>query len=237
MFTQFCKRNFLTLFHFSQCLLSCKQTFCQRSFCSQNHVGVQNSSSKRNIFKLPAIQGVDVNEPQNVIISPIQAPTHNPGESNAFRLPNLHQMNLAIINEIPIGDDPDTVSKRQNNTMRCELRKPRPKPSSLVWIRKRKMKKHQRRKHRKKIRYFLKQTQLLREIKKEKLFRAELLSQIREAEEFDAEAYVKNMLKTIDSVPKPLTPDEIVWKLKELVIKNRSDYSFVLPKPPKDEED
>jgi len=104
------------------------------------------------------------------------------------------------------------------------------KNTHLTIIRKRKMKRHQLRKFRKKFLCDIKRKRLKREIQKEKNFRAELLAQIKEAEEFDPEVYVKNMLKTIDNMPKPETWAQKEEKILELIRKNKSETNFVKPK-------
>lgn len=100
----------------------------------------------------------------------------------------------------------------------------------LIWVRHRKMKKHQRIKWRKKYLSKIKRILLERNIAKEKQFRAELLAQIKEAEEFDPRVYVENILNTIDNVPKPKTRKEIVEGYKDLIRKNRSQTNVILPK-------
>jgi hypothetical protein len=76
----------------------------------------------------------------------------------------------------------------------------------------------------------LKKIRTRRQIKKEKLFRAELLSQIREAENFDAEAYVKNVLSTIDRCPKRETFWERRQRYYELMRIHRSNTKTITPK-------
>ena len=92
------------------------------------------------------------------------------------------------------------------------------------------MKKHKLQKWRKKFKVLLEKLRLRKNIKKEKAFRAELLAQIKEAEEFDPEAYVKNILNTIDNMPKKETEEEIVEKRRDLIRKNRSDTIYTAPK-------
>ena len=100
----------------------------------------------------------------------------------------------------------------------------------LTWVRHRKMKKHQRRKWRKKNIAKIKRRILERNIIKEKLFRAELLSQVREAENFDPKAYVENILRIIDNVPKPETPQQKYERYIELIRKNRTQTNLLKPK-------
>ena len=100
----------------------------------------------------------------------------------------------------------------------------------LTIIRRHKMNKHKRKKWRKKMLAFLKRKYLKRNIKTEKLFRAELLAQIKDAEEFDAEKYVRNILETIDNVPKPETRIQKIERIRELMRKNRRETNFMSPK-------
>lgn len=100
----------------------------------------------------------------------------------------------------------------------------------LTWVRHRKMKKHQRNKWRKKNLAMIKRRRLERNIIQEKNFRAELLNQIKEAESFDPEAYVKNILFTIDNVAKPETPQQRYQRYMDLIRKNRSNTHLTMPK-------
>lgn len=102
--------------------------------------------------------------------------------------------------------------------------------SHLLWVRHRAMKKHQRIKWRKKNLAMIKRRLLERNIKKEKQFRAELLAQIREAENFDPKMYVENILKTIDNVPKRETPQEKLERYRDLIRKNRTQTNLISPK-------
>lgn len=100
----------------------------------------------------------------------------------------------------------------------------------LLWVRHRKMKKHQRLKWRKKNLAMIKRRLLERNIAKEKHFRAELLAQVREAENFNAEEYVAKILRTIDNVPKAETPQEKYQRYRDLIRKNRTQTNLVMPK-------
>ena len=100
----------------------------------------------------------------------------------------------------------------------------------LTVIRRHKMNKHKRLKWRKKMLAFIKKKFLKRNIKTEKVFRAELLAQIKEAEEFDAEKYVRNILETIDNTPKPETPQQKIERIRDLIRKNRRETNLIAPK-------
>ncbi|XP_015602623.1 uncharacterized protein LOC107271304 [Cephus cinctus] len=74
----------------------------------------------------------------------------------------------------------------------------------LIVIRRKKMKKHQLRKLRKRMRFEWAKVRQRRELKKEKAFQAELLAQIDVAEKFDAKAYVASRIHelTKERLPK-----------------------------------
>jgi hypothetical protein len=101
---------------------------------------------------------------------------------------------------------------------------------SIMRIRREKMNKHKLRKFRKRMLAFIKKQRLRREIKKEKVFRAELLAQIKEAEEFDAEKYVKNVLDTIRDCPRPETREEIRDRIYTLKLRHRRNVEQLPPK-------
>ena len=81
---------------------------------------------------------------------------------------------------------------------------------NMLRIRKIKMNKHKRRKRRRKYAAKIRMIELKREVAKEKLFRAELLEDIKKAEEFKAEDYVRNVLATIANKPR----QETLWERK-----------------------
>ncbi|XP_052871071.1 uncharacterized protein LOC128276654, partial [Anopheles cruzii] len=65
----------------------------------------------------------------------------------------------------------------------------------LIVIRRRKMRKHKLKKLRKRMKFEWLKVRQRRELRKEKLFQAELINQIKEAEKFSAEAYVTEKLR------------------------------------------
>ncbi|GLH06896.1 uncharacterized protein GBIM_12474 [Gryllus bimaculatus] len=68
----------------------------------------------------------------------------------------------------------------------------------LIVIRRRKMKKHKLRKLRKKMKFEWAKVRQRRELRKEKLFQAKLVAQMKEADEFDAAEYVSEKLRKIE---------------------------------------
>ncbi|KAL6261937.1 hypothetical protein P5V15_007020 [Pogonomyrmex californicus] len=75
----------------------------------------------------------------------------------------------------------------------------------MIRIRHKKIKKHKRRKLRKKMKFIWEKTRFKRNQKKEKLFQAELVSKIKEAEAFDAKEYVKERLNILNKERLPRT--------------------------------
>lgn len=100
------------------------------------------------------------------------------------------------------------------------LRIYRPVKRNWKRMKRHKMNKHKRKKFRKKYAALIKRVKMRREVKKEKLFRAELLAQIKEAEQFDAGTYVKKMLETIDKKPQ----QESLWERQERFLRLKRMY-------------
>ncbi|KRF99392.1 uncharacterized protein Dwil_GK11887, isoform B [Drosophila willistoni] len=73
----------------------------------------------------------------------------------------------------------------------------------LIVIRRRKMKKHKLKKLRRKMKFEWAKVRQRREMRKEKAFQAQLMSQIKKAESFSAEQYVADVLKQANEKPLP----------------------------------
>lgn len=73
----------------------------------------------------------------------------------------------------------------------------------MIEIRRLKMKKHKRKKLLKKMKFVYAKRKLRRRLRKEKLFQAELLAKIKEAEQFSAEQYVADKLARLKVPPQP----------------------------------
>ncbi|XP_055914766.1 uncharacterized protein LOC129947989 [Eupeodes corollae] len=73
----------------------------------------------------------------------------------------------------------------------------------LIVIRRRKMKKHKLKKLRKKMNFEWAKVRQRREMRKEKAFQAGLISQIKTAERFSADQYVKSKLQEANETPIP----------------------------------
>jgi len=77
------------------------------------------------------------------------------------------------------------------------------KAEKLIVIRKRKMKKHKLKKLRRKMKFEWAKVRQRREMRKEKAFQAKLISQIKDAEMFNAEQYVSEKLRKAEEEPLP----------------------------------
>lgn len=91
----------------------------------------------------------------------------------------------------------------------------------MIVIRRRKMKKHQRKKLRKKMQFYWRKIKQRRELLKEKAFQAEQIALIKQAESFDPVKYVNEKLQELDKeyVPKTyrgeVLPPEMIKKFIE----------------------
>lgn len=92
------------------------------------------------------------------------------------------------------------------------------------------MKKHKRTKWRRKFKTLLTKIRLKRNIAKEKAFRVELLTMIRQAENFDPREYAMKKIAEINQVQRPPSRDERLEELKELIRKHRYQTNYVKPK-------
>lgn len=100
----------------------------------------------------------------------------------------------------------------------------------MLIIRRKKMKKHQRKKFRKKFKFLLAKKRLKREIAKEKTFRVELLTVIRDAESFDPREYAMRKITEMNNVVKELSKEEKLEQLKQLIRENRYQVDYIKPK-------
>lgn len=100
----------------------------------------------------------------------------------------------------------------------------------LINIRRQKMKKHKKIKWRKKFKCLLAKQRLKREIAKEKIFRVELLTAIRDAENFDPREYAMKKLSEIYNKPREMSREESLEHLKQLIRENRYQVTYIKPK-------
>lgn len=75
----------------------------------------------------------------------------------------------------------------------------------LIVIRRKKIKKHKRRKLRKKMQFIWAKLRHKRNVKKEKVFQAELVNKIKQAQAFDAKVYIKERLNVLNKEKIPRT--------------------------------
>ena len=126
------------------------------------------------------------------------------------------------------------ASSNSSGPMLCRLLRTNffkpPRTWNMLRVKHHQMKLHQRKKWRRKYRVLIAKMELRKSVKKEKLFRAELLAQIKGAEQFDAEKYVNNMLETIDKMPREETIPERANRLRDLKLKYRTQTVLVPPK-------
>uniref|UniRef100_A0A2M4ASZ9 Ribosomal protein mS38 C-terminal domain-containing protein n=1 Tax=Anopheles triannulatus TaxID=58253 RepID=A0A2M4ASZ9_9DIPT len=140
---------------------------------------------------LPLKEIIDIPLVSRIIENPVSRPTTGSGTvigDNLSIIPTL---------DLPTGTVPQGDNGKQ--------------AARLIVIRRRKMRKHKLKKLRKRMKFEWLKVRQRRELKKEKLFQAELLAQIKEAEKFSAEAYVADKLRRSTEVPIPR-----FWKGKRL---------------------
>uniref|UniRef100_A0A4Y0BRV2 Small ribosomal subunit protein mS38 n=1 Tax=Anopheles funestus TaxID=62324 RepID=A0A4Y0BRV2_ANOFN len=146
------------------------------------------NSIRRNPL-IPLKEIIDIPLVSRIIETPVQRPgLQGPIGDNLAVVPSL---------ELPT----DTTVKDEHGKQAARL----------IVIRRRKMRKHKLRKLRKRMKFEWLKLRQRRELKKEKLFQAELIGQIKEAEKFSAEAYVASKLRQATEVPLPR-----FWKGKRL---------------------
>ncbi|XP_058055163.1 uncharacterized protein LOC131206577 [Anopheles bellator] len=119
----------------------------------------------------------------------------------------------------PIGDNLNTVPTLDLPTGIVQQDDRGKQAARLIVIRRRKMRKHKLKKLRKRMKFEWLKVRQRRELRKEKLFQAELINQIKEAEKFSAEAYVAEKLRLAKTTPLPR-----FWKgrrLPEFLIKQK----------------
>lgn len=136
----------------------------------------------------------------NFVPPSIQPPTPNrriedPGNDERK---NIDIPVTAIVNEImekisDIKDDMDLPPLEGQDE--CK------EAAVMIEIRRLKMKKHKRKKLLKKMKFVFAKRKLRRKLRKEKVFQAELLAKIKEAESFSAEQYVADKLARLKVTP------------------------------------
>lgn len=175
------------------------------SNCNQNSVYLNNISSKsRHHVKQSAdiayrFAAININN-GNFVPPSIRPPTQNrriedPGNDERK---NIDTPVTAIVNEImeKIGD-----IKGDMDLPPLEGQDECKEAAVMIEIRRLKMKKHKRKKLLKKMKFVFAKRQLRRRLRKEKVFQAELLAKIKDAEQFSAEQYVADKLARLKVEP------------------------------------
>lgn len=190
----------------------------QKSYSSRiepTSLGSQNSIHLNNIFsesryhaeqsadtvKLHAYRFAAININNGNFVPPsIQPPTPNrriedPGNDERK---NIDTPVSAIVNEImeKINDN-----KGDMDLPPLEGQDECKEAAVMIEIRRLKMKKHKRKKLLKKMKFVFAKRKLRRRLRKEKVFQAELLAKIKEAETFSAEQYVADKLARLKVAP------------------------------------
>ncbi|KAK9505566.1 hypothetical protein O3M35_009586 [Rhynocoris fuscipes] len=166
------------------------------SQCSQVKVYSIPTSSNGLILKLNSTTDYTPNfKPVKPLI------LDNPSIKNTFIkeipfIPNLSYTENTIFNKI-IEEEPTQIIEKQ--------------AARLIVIRRRKMKRHKLKKLRRKMKFEWAKVRQRRELKKEKLFQAELMGKIKETERFDPALYAAEKIKKANEVLLPK-----LWRGKRL---------------------
>lgn len=159
---------------------------------SNNH-GIPDSTKFDGIKFVPGTLNIDfgIRTNGNLIRNIIEMPVTKipPLEEPVKRLPILHDLPIL---EKSI-DLPTSGKIFEKQAVR------------LIVIRRKKMKKHKRKKLRKKMKFVWEKLRHKRNVKREKLFQAELIDKIKQAQAFDAKKYVKEKLNILNKEIIPRT--------------------------------
>ena len=164
-----------------------------------------------------SIKRIEVRTPSNIV--------------KDLLMPSINHLNqTAIIEKIlpTTKANNDVDNFKHCGHFRFGFQKPRFN-MHMIRIKRRKLKKHFLRKWRKKFLSVILNKAKVREIRKEKNFRAELLAQIRKAENFNAENYVDGMMRTIDRAPKDEEKSKSLANLFDLIRKHKFETTQVKP--------
>lgn len=157
----------------------------------------------------------------------VQTPTGN--QVKNVIMPAINHFNQTkIIEKILPTTKPNENQIKYCSYFRFGYHKP-PFARHLIRIKRRKMKKHHLRKWRKKYLSVILNKAKTREIRKEKTFRTELLTEIKKAENFSAEKYVDGVIRTIEKAPKENTESSLN-ELFDLIRKHKFETTIVRPK-------
>lgn len=114
-------------------------------------------------------------------------------------IPSMEEplINQPIKQDLPLIDTSFQLPPTENTLEKLAIR--------MIVIRRKKMKKHKRKKLRKKMKFKWAKIRTNRNIMKEKLFQAELVAQIKQAQNFDPRKYVEERLNILDKEILPKT--------------------------------
>lgn len=166
-------------------------------FRRQSQIQLKNATLRGNRFA-----ALNINNGNIVPPSSIQRPVPNrqieePGNDERK---NIDTPVSTIVNEImeKIND-----TKGDMDLPPLEGQDECKEAAVMIEIRRLKMKKHKRKKLLKKMKFVYAKRKLRRRLRKEKIFQAELLAKIKEAEQFSAEQYVTDKLARLKVQPRP----------------------------------
>jgi len=151
------------------------------------------------IARYPQNPGINMPQPggRGPGIPPIGIPLIHRIPPSTYETPTNSSKNkvledpLSIFNKIIQEDPTNSVNQIEKQAAR------------LIVIRRRKMNVHKLKKLRKKMKYIWAKVKLRREIRVEKAFLNSKMAQIREAQKFDAKAYVADIIRKATEVPFP----------------------------------
>ncbi|XP_072747892.1 uncharacterized protein [Anoplolepis gracilipes] len=163
------------------------------SHLTSNSVGILNNTKSDSIKFIPGTLNIDfgIRTNGNLIRNIIEMPV--------TKIPPLQEpiKRLPIQYDLPISEKSIDLPTIGEVFEKQAVR--------LIVIRRKKMKKHKRRKLRKKMRFVWAKLRHKRNTKREKAFQAELIAKIKEAQAFDARAYVKERLHILNKERIPRT--------------------------------
>ncbi|PRD23289.1 UNVERIFIED_CONTAM: hypothetical protein NCL1_46773 [Trichonephila clavipes] len=158
-----------------------------------------------------------------------------------FMTKNLHKkfyMPTSVINRVQVYEDVNTKNVSINeNFNQIKIIDPPPQERiikkecvRMIRIRRRKMRKHKLKKLRKRMKFVFAKMKMKKDLRKEQEFRVELLTQVEAADNFDAKAYVEEILNTLKNRPIPETPEETRERFRLLKKKNKYNTTFIRPR-------
>ncbi|XP_078034594.1 uncharacterized protein LOC144468765 [Augochlora pura] len=160
--------------------------FCSSYFSRDQHSDPPKNAISRthpdiNIKFVPRTLNIDFGNLNNAIIKNIiEIPVKN--------IPSIEEplTQCPVQRDLPLTNKILDLPTLENVVEKQAIR--------MIVIRRQKMKKHKRKKLRKRMKFQMESIRRRRNLQKEKIFQAELLAKIKEAEEFDPKEYVQQRL-------------------------------------------